>query len=465
MNKKTNFISALCISACLSLPAMAGGHGKDVYQDFPVTLQGYDGDKKTSVSYTGQIARHLLHDSLKVLAGQGNGNANPALKAQMLEYYDGNKNGHDILSAKSFKFKQSRIEEVSKGKNLSGKTYKGTVVGIPNNMTGTELVKFWIDKASLAKSGVDMTNGYNYPQLISKFIMGAVSYHQAVDNYLDEKMTADNKPNDKPYKKGAYYTGKEHSWDEAFGYFGTPAHTLHLKPAEIYNIAKQKKDAMSVADHNKDGVIDFKTEMVFGPAYYAGGSDKSGKTEYSKTITDAFIHGRQLIADAKGKKLTDAQRKKLMDYANVITKNWEAILAEAAFKYAGSVYKDLGKLKENPSDTKLLKNYIKHWGELKGFVLSLETGKSNNSVLSRELTDLIGYGPVMPNGEQVTTITSNGQYIRSSGESLDNYRLHMLKAQKLLAKSFPIKAKANDVMGDLAALEKQLGEIEGAETD
>ena len=54
--------------------------------------------------------------------------------------------------------------------------------------------------------------------------MGAVFYNQAVDNYLDEKMRADTKPNDKPYKDGACYTGKEHSWDEAFGYW-VPQHT------------------------------------------------------------------------------------------------------------------------------------------------------------------------------------------------------------------------------------------------
>ena len=35
-----------------------------VYGNFPVTVQGYVGSKSTSVSYTGQIARHTLHDSL-----------------------------------------------------------------------------------------------------------------------------------------------------------------------------------------------------------------------------------------------------------------------------------------------------------------------------------------------------------------------------------------------------------------
>ena len=67
--------------------------------------------------------------------------------------------------------------------------------------------EFMIDKASSTDGGFDPLTGYNYPQLISKFMMGAVFYTQAVDNYLDEKLEADNKPNNKPYKKGAHYTG------------------------------------------------------------------------------------------------------------------------------------------------------------------------------------------------------------------------------------------------------------------
>ena len=35
------------------------------YSKFPITLKGYTGDKTNSVAYTGQIARHVLHDSPK----------------------------------------------------------------------------------------------------------------------------------------------------------------------------------------------------------------------------------------------------------------------------------------------------------------------------------------------------------------------------------------------------------------
>ena len=46
------------------------------YGPYPITLKGYNGMKSNSVSYTGQIARHVLHDSVKKLAGTGDGGAN-----------------------------------------------------------------------------------------------------------------------------------------------------------------------------------------------------------------------------------------------------------------------------------------------------------------------------------------------------------------------------------------------------
>ena len=348
-------------AAALTVVLLSGTAIADdmVYAGFPVTVSGYTGKKTTSVAYTGQIARHVLHDSLKKLAMQGNGKPNPELKAKMLSYYKNKDKGRPVLAPKTkgpFAVKQTGVDDISKGKELVGKTFKGTITGMPNGMTGPELVEFWIDKASSANKGLDMANGYNYGQLISKFIMGAVSYNQAVDNYLDEKLGADNKPNDKPYKKGAPYTGKEHSWDEAFGYFGTPAHTLKLTPRNVYEIAKKgskskkPKDALTYADHNKDGKVDLKTEMTFGPAYYAAGFDasvygKSNETDYLHTITKAFLDGRKLIDSAKGKKLTNAQRASLKSHAATISSNWQKVLAEATYKYAGSVYKDMEKLK------------------------------------------------------------------------------------------------------------------------
>ena len=354
---------------------------------------------------------------------------------------------------------------------MSGKTYKGAIPGMPNQMTGPDLIKFWIGKASSAKKGQDQSNGYDYPQLISKFIMGAVLYNQAVDNYLDEKLGASSKPNDKPYKKGAVYTGKEHSWDEAWGYFGAPAHVMSLSAKQVYEIAKKgskskpKSNALTYADSNKDGKVNLYGEMTHAPAYYAASFDKGGKTSYLKNISKAFIDGRSLIASAKGAKLSDTQRAALRNHAATIESNWEKSLAEAVFKYAGSVYKDLRSIKAKGSNAKSLKNYIKHWGELKGFSLSLQTGRKNLGETAVKLNRLIGFGPVMPNSSQVTDIDSNGNYVKSQSNGLDNYMVHMLKVQKLMIDKMGVAARSNDNLASMGAMIKSLGDGAAAEND
>jgi len=441
----------------------------DMYGNYPVTEKSYSGKKKDSTSYTGQVARHVLHNSLKKLAGKGNGNPNPELKATMMSYYSSKDAGRKIIDPTSkgeFKVKQTMVDEISKGKNLKGKTYKGLVNGFPGQMSGPEVFEFLIDKASSSNKGFDPVTGYNYPQLISKFMMGAVFYSQAVDNYLDEKMGADNKPNNKPYKKGAHYTGKEHSWDEAFGYFGAPAHAMALNAKQAYGIAKRKD--IKVADANGDGVVDLKTEMTFAHAYYAADSDKAG-TKYMHTIVDAFIKGRQLIRDADGAALTDEQRAKLMSYVKVIKTNWERVIAEAAFKYAGSCYKDLEKLRtiveSNGDASKAFAAYGKHWGELKGFLMALETSGRSLGEAGVRMNRLVGYGPVLLGGGQVTGIDSDGNFLIGGNRSMGEYQVHMVKLQKLLGDTFKLKARKNDVTGEMDDLLKSLGSSRAAEND
>ena len=203
----------LTIAMLTALSSMIGSGAAsaadDVYADFPITLKGYDGNSKTSVSYGGQMARHMLHNGLKKAAASGD-------MSKMNMYFKGSESVPilDPKSSEKFPIKQTKVEELSKGKTLVKKTYKGKVIGWPGNMTGAEVIQFMINKAASAPKGVDPNTGYNYPQLISKFAMGAVFYNQACTNYLgDKKLSSASKPNDAPYKKGAKYTGKEHVWD------------------------------------------------------------------------------------------------------------------------------------------------------------------------------------------------------------------------------------------------------------
>ena len=433
-----------------------------VYAEFPITVKNYTGDKVSSESYGGQMARHGLHNSVKNLISKG------ASLDQTQAYFSGKAEGRAIIdpvSKDGFPVLQTQIDELSKGKNLSGKTYKGLITGMPGGLTGLELLELMMDKAAQTDNGFDPLTGYDYTQLISKFAMGAVFYNQAVDSYLDEKL---DKPNNKAYKEGTAYTGKEHVWDEAFGYFGAPAHALELTAAEVYGIAKQKPESFAKADYNGDGKVSLVNEMAYAHAYYAASFDKGGKTQYLHTIVQAFVDGRSLIASANGETLTDAQLSELMGYTDIIKTQWQRLIAEAVFKYAGSVYGDIEKLETiveaNGDAVKAYRNYAKHWGELKGFALALETGGVNLGETGVKLNRLLGYSPVLLGNTQVAALI-DGEFVQSSSVSMSEYRVQMIKLQKLMIDDFGVEARNKDVTANLAQLVDSLGEALAAEND
>ena len=461
--KVTTAIVAVALSGTMAL--------SDGYGPFPVTLKGYSGDKTNTVSYSGQIARHVLEQSLKKLAGKGNGGGNAAdLEAQMLSYFNGSDDDLPIIAPKSkdgFKIKQTTLHQISKGKNISGKFYDGAMPAWPGNMSGKDVAYNMIAMAAKSNKGFDADTGYDWAQLISKYTMGAMAYNQAVDNYLDEKLSAEKKPNNKPYKDGAHYTGKEHSWDEAFGYWGAAAHQHGFNPNKVYEIAKMKNQG--AADKNGDGMVDLKSEYVFGPCYYAAAFDRSGtkSTNYTNTMFDAFLDGRKLITAAAGDALSDSERSQLKAYAATIEENWEKVLAEAVFKYAGSVYKDINKMRDLSGDdlNKAYRTYAKHWGELKGFAMAMQSGKSNLGATATKMNELIGFGPVTLNNSYVTGMDSNGNFVMDRKKSWSDYQLHMLKIQQMMVDQFSVKARANDGLNDLQALTDKLDSASSAETD
>ena len=461
--KVTTAIVAVALSGTMAL--------SDGYGPFPVTLKGYSGDKTNTVSYSGQIARHVLEQSLKKLAGKGNGGGNAAdLEAQMLSYFNGSDDDLPIIAPKSkdgFKIKQTSLHQISKGKNISGKFYDGAMPAWPGNMSGKDVAYNMIAMAAKSNKGFDADTGYDWAQLISKYTMGAMAYNQAVDNYLDEKLSAEKKPNNKPYKDGAHYTGKEHSWDEAFGYWGAAAHQHGFNPNKVYEIAKMKNQG--VADKNGDGMVDLKSEYVFGPCYYAAAFDRSGtkSTNYTNTLFNAFLDGRKLITAAAGDALSDSERSQLKAYAATIEENWEKVLAEAVFKYAGSVYKDINKMKDLSGDdlNKAYRAYAKHWGELKGFAMAMQSGKSNLGATATKMNELMGFGPVTLNNSYVTGMDSNGNFVMDRKKSWSDYQLHMLKIQQMMVDQFSVKARVNDGLNDLQALTDKLDSASSAETD
>ena len=157
-----------------------------------------------------------------------------------------------------------------------------------------------------------------------------------------------------------------------------------------------------------------------------------------------------------------------MGYAGIIKSQWQRLIAEAVFKYAGSVYGDIEKLETiieaNGDAVKAYRNYAKHWGELKGFALALEAGGVNLGETGVKLNRLLGYSPVLLGNTQVAALV-NGEFVQSSSVSMAEYRVQMIKLQKLMIDDFGVEARSKDVTANLAQLVDSLGEALAAEND
>ena len=122
-------------------------------------------------------------------------------------------------------------------------------------------------------------------------------------------------------------------------------------------------------------------------------------------------------------------------------------------------------IEANGDTAKVERKYIKHWGELKGFSLALQTGKENLGETATRMNRMIGYGPLLTNSSQVIDIDTSGNYVRDQGLPWGEYMLHMAKIQQLMIDKFGVTARNNDVTGDMADLAKSLGGGNSAEND
>ena len=226
---------------------------------------------------------------------------------------------------------------------------------------------------------------------------------------------------------------------------------------------------MASADYNGDGVVDLYSEYTFAHAYYASSYDKGGKTNYLSTVNQAFIDGRKIIADANGRNLNFNERTDLLAQRDIITENWQKVIAESVFKYAGSTYKDIVKLEtiiESNGDTKeAFRTYAKHWGELKGFALALQCGPENLGETAVKLNRMMGLGPVLLNSSQVVGIDSNGNFIKDQAQEWGEFKLHMLKIQKLMIDEFGVTARSKDQLAEMSDLADSMGSSDSAEND
>ena len=178
---------------------------------------------------------------------------------------------------------------------------------------------------------------------------------------------------------------------------------------------------------------------------------------------------RDRIVDAAGNNLNFDQRTKLLVQRDIIAENWEKVIAESVFKYAGSTYKDIIALETileaNGDTTDAFRKYAKHWGELKGFALALQCGPKNLGETAVKMNRMMGFGPVLLNASQVVGVDSDGNFIKDQAQDWGEFKLHMLKIQKLMVDEFGVTAKSNDQLAEMSALADSMGSSDSAEND
>ena len=94
----------------------------------------------------------------------------------------------------------------------------------------------------------------------------------------------------------------------------------------------------------------------------------------------------------------------------------------------------------------------------------LKTGGVNLGETGVKMNRLLGYSPVLLGNTQVAALV-DGEFVQSSSVSLSEYRVQMIKLQKLMIDDFAVEARNKDVTANLADLVDSLGQAMAAEND
>lgn len=378
---------------------------------------------ESSVAYGGQVARHLLiselnnyiNSGLSTDLDTGSFTSRDQIYQKLLSYYQTTDDAYLLdLAERTLTTnttpisKQTKLAEISSSKkDLSGKIAGNDPVGQHKDWT-IEFVAFGekgsqtpeqlivsllaeiannaaeyhlagnlrrdpfgneITKAYLASDGRDLK------QLVQKILLGSVAYSQATDDYLDNDTEGKGLLSDNTeLSNGQAYTSLEHQFDEGFGYFGAARDYLDYTDQEIAGKGGRDGWANGYYDTDGDGMIDFESEYNFGHSQNAakrdlGSAANAAATDYTTAAMQAFLQGRQIIANANASALTEQQMSDLVQQRDIAVQHWEKAIVATAIHYINATIADydgwIGSAEQYA-------NLAKHWSELKGFVVTLQ---------------------------------------------------------------------------------------------
>ncbi|MCI5055673.1 MAG: DUF4856 domain-containing protein, partial [Flavobacteriales bacterium] len=189
----------------------------------PTTYTFTDADGRITVSYSGQTDRLNMLQEMKDYMKTGT-DAAVTLDVQKLKDMYANTNSPWTSSDLNASSKQLENKTFS----LDMATFKSYLDSVASHSAITTSASEGVAGSLTSSDGnssylVD-ANGWEYPQLFEKGIMGSVFYYQIAEVYTRDGKIGATVNNTDPVDAagGKYYTEMEHHWDEAFGYFGVP---------------------------------------------------------------------------------------------------------------------------------------------------------------------------------------------------------------------------------------------------
>lgn len=460
----------LCLTLCLAFSLLSGCddsssesssmtdlsnmnmtelNGTEVYE-----FSSRDGED-SSVSISGQIARHALIEGLKSymnslesgIAQQGVFEEGE-LTSVFSIFFDCIDDicGDESITVSSFlPLKQANIADLSSGKNLLAKLAGQDPVGQhkdwanefigwgQDTLSPEALIRDWftqVEEQAISISNGEMlmtpkgeliqrpdlsSTGLDYTQLTQKFLLGAVAFSQGVDDYLDDSEDGKGILSDHTaLVEGKSYTELEHSWDEAFGYFGAARNYLAYSDDEVAQ-AGGREDFQGANDLNNDDQIDLLSEYNWGHSLNASKRDRGHSTDLSQKAFAAFYRGRLLLASTNTA-LSTEELTQLKIYRDTAVLAWEKAISATVVHYINACLNDLDSGAEYDFAT-----YAKHWSEMKGFALSFQFNPRSplSSDQFSQLHTLLGTAPTMPDHSDATS-----------------YRMQLLEARSLLANAY-----------------------------
>ncbi|WP_199886158.1 DUF4856 domain-containing protein [Pseudoalteromonas sp. T1lg23B] len=418
---------------------------------------------ESSVSYSGQIARHVLIKELYNYIGSAEGLVADAqtmtadeLLAQLNKYYKIADADYDAIAQGMTltvvgDSTQTTLADISGShKDLSGKIAGNDAKGQHKNWTEgdfegwagletntpeglinalfAQLVERVQTPSVSTPNGKEIetlyvtADGVDLKQLTQKFLYGAVAFSQGADDYLDNATAGKGLLTSNIIEGDAKYSDLEHQWDEGFGYFGAARNYASYTDEEI--AGKGGRDGwQGYNDYNADGKIDLNSEYNFGNSTNAakrdlGSKDAEAPTDYSKEAFDAFFAGRKLISDNVGTELTDAQLVELKAYAVAATTAWEKSISATVVHYINDTMQDLEEMKAGTYDADKFVTLAKHWSEMKGFALNLQFNPESpfnsaaNAGKFAQMNELMGNKPVVGTEADMETYIAQLQQAR-----------------------------------------------------